>query len=37
MNITIDGITYRVATEAELIRLLVALKTLQALAGRQAA
>jgi hypothetical protein len=37
MNVTVRGITYRVTTEADIVRLLIALDTLQALARRKAA
>jgi hypothetical protein len=37
MNVTVHGITYHVDTEAELLRLVSALQTLDALARRRAA
>ena len=37
MNVTVRGITYRVTTEADIVYLLIALDTLQALARRKAA
>jgi hypothetical protein len=37
MNITVNGVTYRVTSEQELRLLLAALTTLQALARRKAA
>ena len=37
MNVTVHGVTYRVTTEADIVCLLVALDTLQALARRKAA
>jgi hypothetical protein len=37
MNITVCGSTFRVTTEADLLRLLVALRILQALPRRKAA
>ena len=37
MSVTVHGITYRVFTEADLLRLLSALATLDVLASRKAA
>jgi hypothetical protein len=37
MNITVNSVVYRVFTEADLLRLLFAVATLQALGGRKGA